>query len=254
MGARPLFALNLVGFPRDLLSENILPEIIRGASQVAREAGIPIVGGHSVDDPEPKFGLCAIGEVHPDRIVRNNAAVAGDVIILTKPIGTGVITTALKRDAASPESIAAAVASMTRLNGAASSAMLRYDVRCATDVTGFGLLGHLRSVMRQSGTGCFLHAGAVPLLHGARALSDAGFIPGGTNRNSADVSADVEYDADVEPGLRMLLCDAQTSGGLLLFARAEKVGDLLTALHEGGDVGATVIGGVVDESGVRVLQ
>jgi selenide,water dikinase len=254
MGGRPLFAMNLVAFPRDLLSEDILPEIIRGASDIAREAGIPVVGGHSVDDPEPKFGMCVLGEVHPDHIIRNNTAAPGDVIVLTKPIGTGVIATAIKREAADADVIAAAVASMTRLNRDASAAMIQARVRAATDVTGFGLLGHLRSVMRQSAAGCRITASAVPLLPGARALADGGFIPGGTARNAADVASDVTWEDGVADGLRTLLCDAQTSGGLLIFVRPEQVDALLDALHRGGDVAATVIGGVTEGAGIRVLQ
>jgi selenide,water dikinase len=244
MGGRPLFALNLVGFPRNLLGDGILDQIIRGASDVARLAGIPIVGGHSVDDPEPKFGLCVIGEVHPDRIVRNNTARAGDAIVLTKAIGTGVIATAIKRGDVDAAVIESAVVSMTQLNREAAGAMLRAGVSAATDVTGFGLLGHLRSVLRQSGVGAVLYASAVPVLDGAHELAARGLVPGGTERNRADNADAVFFADDVDMTLRTLLFDAQTSGGLLICLPAERAEGLVADLKEGGCSVASVIGTV----------
>jgi selenide,water dikinase len=242
MGGRPLFALNLVGFPRDMLATEILPDIVRGAADIAREAGVPIVGGHSVDDPEPKFGLCVIGEVHPARIVRNNTARVGDALILTKAIGTGIIATALKKDAASTSVIENAVASMVTLNRAASEIMLRADVSAATDVTGFGLLGHLASVLRQSGAGARVDAAAVPLLPGALELAHAGFVPGGTKRNAGDVGAAARFSASVSADLRTLLFDAQTSGGLLMCVRRDQADDVVAELRRAGSSVAAVIG------------
>jgi len=215
MGARPLFALNVVGFPRDLLGEDLLGEILRGGSDVARAAGIPIVGGHSVDDPEPKYGLCAIGEVHPDRIIRNSTARAGDALILTKPIGTGIIATAIKHDAAPPESVRAAVASMVTLNRGGSEAMQKAGVSAATDVTGFGLLGHLHSMLRASGVGARIHATSVPLLPGAIELAAQGFVPGGTHRNLQDLAAHVRWSDAVDANTRTALADAQTPDRLI---------------------------------------
>lgn len=244
MGGRPLFALNLVSFPRGLLHENILPEIIRGAGDIAREAGIAIVGGHSVDDPEPKFGLCVIGEVHPARIVRNSTARAGDVLILTKAIGTGVIATAIKDGSASQDVIASAIASMADLNRAASIAMVKVGASAATDVTGFGLLGHLLSMVRQSNVGAFLDAGAVPVLPGALELAARGFVPGGTTRNQSDAGDAVTWVGTISDALRMLLFDAQTSGGLLIAVRPEDASALIHELRVGGCASATVIGGV----------
>lgn len=216
MGARPLFALNLVGFPRKLLGEGILEEILRGGAVVAGVAGIPIIGGHSIDDAEPKYGLAVIGEVHPERIVRNSGARPNDVLVLTKPIGTGVIATALKNDRAADDVIAAAVASMTTLNRAAADVMKRVDVHAATDVTGFGLLGHLHELLRGSGVGARIRASAVPLLEGAAELAIAGEFPGGTRRNHADAEPITTWANEIPEWLRLLLCDAQTSGGLLI--------------------------------------
>jgi selenide,water dikinase len=251
MGARPLFALGLIAFPRALLEGDVLAEIVRGASAMAAEAGIPIVGGHSVDDPEPKYGMCVIGEVHPDRIVRNNTARAGDAIVLTKPIGTGVIATAIKAGAASDAVIDEAVRSMTQLNRAASAAMLTCDVSAATDVTGFGLLGHLRSVVAQSGVSARVRSDAVPLLSGAAELVERGFVPAGTGRNQADGSAVIEFDAAVSDVQRTLLFDAQTSGGLLICVSQDDVGRLIAALHAAGCTAACVIGEITaDDAGM----
>lgn len=241
MGGRPLFALNLVAFPRALLGEGILEEIVRGGGEAAREAGIAIVGGHSIDDPEPKFGLCVVGEVHPERMVRNSTARAGDRLVLTKPLGTGVVATAIKAGVADPETVAAAVASMATLNRVAAEAMLRVGAHAATDVTGFGLLGHLREMLRASRLGARISAGAVPLLPGARALAEAGHIPGGTKRNRADLGESVRWSEGVPESLRVLLYDAQTSGGLLVAAAPEAAAQLVSELVAAG-MPAAVIG------------
>jgi selenide,water dikinase len=174
MGARPLFVLNLVGFPRKLLSTGALEEIIRGGSDVATEAGVPILGGHSIDDPEPKYGMVALGDVHPDRIITNAGARPGDLLVLTKPLGTGVVSTAIKAGAADPGEIDAAVRSMATLNRAASEAMITSGIQAATDITGYGLLGHLRNMMAHSGTKADIRMSDVPLLPGVRELAAAG--------------------------------------------------------------------------------
>lgn len=246
MGARPLFALNLVGFPRKLLGEDTLGRILEGGSDVARDAGIPILGGHSVDDAEPKYGLCAIGEVHPDRIVRNSTARPGDVLILTKPIGTGIIATALKSGAASAESIEAAIASMTTLNRGASEAMLEMGVSAATDVTGFGLLGHLHSMLRASGVGAEIHATSVPLLPAALELAAQRFVPAGSTRNIADLADHLTWSEGIDEAMRIVLCDAQTSGGLLIAVAAAKADALIEALRKADTPGASRIGTVVE--------
>ena len=246
MGARPLFALNLVAFPRKLLGEGILERIIEGGASVCREAGIPVLGGHSIDDPEPKFGMVVVGEVQTERVVTNAAARPGDRLVLTKPIGSGVVATAIKADAASETDIARAVEVMTTLNRAASEAMGQVGVRAATDVTGYGLLGHLRSMLKASGVAATVESGAVPLLPGALDLAAGGHVPGGTRRNLADLEPDLTWARSVDEPLRILLGDAQTSGGLLIAAPAESVDALLTRLSAAGTPAAAVVGEVVD--------
>ena len=252
MGARPLFVLNLVGFPRKLLGDGILDAILGGASDVAREAGVPTLGGHSIDDAEPKFGLVAVGEVDPQRVVTNAAAKPGDVLVLTKPIGSGVITTAAKAGQAPHDSLAAAVAAMATLNRGAAEAMLAAGAHAATDVTGFGLLGHLHRMLLASGVAARLRAENVPLFPGARELAAAGHISGGSKRNLADVSPHVDFAGSVDTTTRMLLSDAQTSGGLLISLAGDRVATLLQEI-EGRAPTATVIGSVVEGPPGRVF-
>jgi len=244
MGATPLFALNLVGWPRDKLPFDLLGEVLRGGADVARAAGAFVLGGHSVDDPEPKYGMAAIGEAHPDRIVTNAGARPGDALVLTKPLGTGVLTTALKRDLLSEADVAPAVTAMTTLNDGAARAMLDVGVHAATDVTGFGLLGHLRTLLEASGAAAELHAAAVPLLPRAREAAERGAVPGGTERNMASGADAVHFAAGVDQTTRLLLADAQTSGGLLIAVAAERAGALVAALVRERTPVAAVIGRV----------
>jgi selenide,water dikinase len=242
MGARPLFALNLVAFPRDLLDSGILSEILRGGSEIALQAGIAIIGGHSIEDKEPKYGLCVIGEVDPSAMRRNSGARSGDLLVLTKPIGTGIVATALKKDEAAPDVIAAAVQSMVTLNRDAAEAMLKSGANAATDVTGFGLIGHLSSMLRASGLAARLRSGLVPLLPGARALAEAGHIAGGTRRNLADAQQITSFSSDVSAVDQLLLCDAQTSGGLLIAIPPERADALIDLLRSAGTPAAAIIG------------
>jgi selenide,water dikinase len=244
MGARPLFALNLVGFPRGLLKEGILDRIVEGGGEVCREAGIPVLGGHSIDDPEPKFGLVAVGEAPPSRLTTTAGFRAGDRLILTKPLGTGVIATAIRDDKAPGDVVRGAVEVMATLNRGAAEAMSSAGVRGATDVTGFGLLGHLRTALRASGVAATLVAAAVPLLDGAVVLAEAGHVPGGTRRNLEDLAPDIVWEGDVEPVMRTLLVDAQTSGGMLIAVPPDRLPTLLEALRGRAPVRA-VIGEVV---------
>jgi selenide, water dikinase len=246
MGARPRFALNLIGFPRRLLGEGLLEQIVRGGGDVALEAGIAVIGGHSVDDPEPKFGMCVIGDAHPDRVVRNSGARPGDVLVLTKPIGTGVIATAVKRGGIADDVLRLAVECMATLNRGAAEAMLRVGVSAATDVTGFGLLGHLRNMLRASGVAAVIRADAVPLLPGAADLAADGCIAGGTRRNLDDLSDDVAWDDSLTELQRLLLCDAQTSGGLLIAVAPDRADALLLELRAELTPIAEVVGQVVD--------
>ena len=215
MGARPLVALNLVAFPRDLLNRGILEEIIRGGGETVKRAGAAILGGHSIDDPEPKYGLCVVGEVAPDGLVRNSTARPGDALVLTKPLGTGIVGTAIKAGHASPGVMEEAVHSMATLNRRAAEAMLRHGVHACTDVSGYGLVGHLRELAEGSDVSARITADAVPILPGARALIGGGHVPGGTERNLED-TADVVDWGHTDDAVRTLLADAQTSGGLLI--------------------------------------
>jgi selenide,water dikinase len=242
MGGTPLLALNLVGWPRGKLPYELLGDVLRGGADIATQAGAFVLGGHSVDDPEPKYGMVAIGEVHPDRIVTLARAQAGDALVLTKPIGTGVLTTALKRDLATPADLEPAVQSMTTLNAGAARAMLATGVHAATDVTGFGLLGHLHNMLAASGMAAEIDAASVPLFPRARELAERGAVPGGTQRNRDALSAQVRFDPGVPEPLRMLLCDAQTSGGLLIAVPPERAESLLAGLRREGTPAAALIG------------
>ncbi len=245
MGGRPLWCLSLVGWPREQLPLEQLGEVLAGAAEVVARAGAAIVGGHSIDDPEPKFGLVAVGEVHPDRITTNAGARPGDRLVLTKPVGTGIVATAIKKGVADAAVAAAAIASMTTLNAGAAEAAAEAGVRGATDVTGFGLLGHLRSMLLASGCAAEVSAGAVPLLPGTRALAEAGHVPGGTRRNFAAVEATTTFAPGLDATGRLLLADAQTSGGLLLAVPATTLDGLLAGLAARGTPAAAVIGTVV---------
>ena len=244
MGATPLFALSVVGFPIKQLPIEDLGAILEGAASVCAEAGIGIIGGHSIDDPEPKFGLCVIGRVAIDSITPNNGARPGDQLVLTKPIGTGIITTGIKSGAASAEVAAGAVATMVALNRAACDAMLAVGARSATDVTGFGLLGHLHEMLHGSGVSGRIDAGAVPILAGARELADAGVVPGGTRKNLAYFERWIDFHASIGETDRLLLADAQTSGGLLIAVAADRLPDLQAELRGRGVETVAVIGEV----------
>jgi selenide,water dikinase len=245
MGGRPLYCLSLVAWPRERLPLELLGDVMRGASDVVAQAGAVIVGGHSVDDPEPKFGLVVVGEVHPDRVTTNTAARPGDSLVLTKPLGTGVIATAIKRAAASDDVIRGAVAAMTALNAGAAEAAQQVGARAVTDVTGFGLLGHLRAMLLASGQAAEVAAEAVPLLNGARPLAEAGHIPGGTRRNLESVEPTTTFGDEVSAVDRVLLADAQTSGGLLIAVAESRAGALRAALLARGAPAAAVVGRVV---------
>lgn len=211
MGGRPVMALNLVGWPRSVLPMELLQEVLRGGSAVASAAGCAVAGGHSIDDPEPKYGMAVTGLASPDALLRNDTAKAGLPISLTKPIGVGILN---NRHKATGEVFPQAVASMVALNAAASAAAVAAGVRAATDVTGFGLLGHLWKLCRASGVGAVLDASAVPVLEGARESLEAGYVSGGTRRNLQWVRP--HLDTDVSESELLLLADAQTSGGLLV--------------------------------------
>jgi selenide, water dikinase len=240
MGGRPVLALNLTAWPAGRLPMDVLAEVIRGGAEVAATAGCRVVGGHTIDDPEPKYGLAVVGFAHPDHLLTIDRARSGDVLVLTKPIGTGVVATAIKREGATPDVIAAAVASMTALNADASEVALACGVRAATDVTGFGLLGHLHRMLRASGVSADVYAGKVPLLPGVVELADRGFISGGTRANIQYLDAIVENEPGVPAVLSVLLHDAQTSGGLLLAVPRDQAASACRQLVRRGLFGAMI--------------
>ncbi|BAS26210.1 segregation protein A/B [Limnochorda pilosa] len=252
MGGRPLTALALVGFPISKLPLDVLKAIMTGGADVLREAECALVGGHTIDDPEPKFGLAVTGLVSPEHFLSNGGARPGDDLVLTKPIGTGLISTAVKRDGCPPEAEEAAVKAMTSLNRAASEAALAVGVDACTDVTGFGLLGHLYEMVTASGVAAEVSAEAVPLLPHVEELARRGFVPGGTWANQQYLRDKVAFDARVDGLLRIVLVDAMTSGGLLLAVRPERTQGLLAALRERGIEEAQVIGRVLDGASVPV--
>ena len=232
MGGRPLLCLNLVCWPRDTLPLDLLGRVLEGGIAVAHEAGAIVAGGHTIDDPEPKYGMAVIGIADPERIVTNAAARAGDVLFLTKPLGLGIISTAIKNRKASDEVVALAIETMATLNEPGSAAMLAVGVRAATDVTGFGFLGHLHRMLSASGVSATVRAPAVPVIEGARELAAAGQIPGGSKRNRAYVEPSVRFAGDVDEVSRVVLTDAQTSGGLLISCPADRAGALRASLNE----------------------
>ena len=239
MGAAPLTALNLVGWPRALGFE-LLGKVLEGGEAACSEAGVAIVGGHSVDDPEPKYGLSVSGTVHPGRVVRKSGGQPGDQLVLTKAIGTGVISGAIKAGTASPSSVDAAIQSMTQLNRAAAEVMVATGVRAATDVTGFGLVGHLEQMLG-SALDAVVEVEAVPLLEGAKELAASGALPGGTKRNR-EAARRYTNVSGKEDGRAALLFDAQTSGGLLMAVPPGALEGLLNALQERGVEQAARIG------------
>ncbi len=243
MGGRPVIAVNLAAWPADGLPLTILAEVLRGAAQAAREAGCLVAGGHTIDDPVPKYGMAVVGMADPGRLMTIDRAAPGDRLILTKPLGTGVVTTALKRDGADAPALRAAVASMTMLNAGAGEAALAAGVRAATDVTGFGLLGHLHRMLSASGAAAEVSAGRVPLLPGAQELTRRGFVSGGTRANLDRLSSAVSADGLIPREIVVLLHDAQTSGGLLLSAGAS-VADALLEDLAGRGLAAAEIGRV----------
>lgn len=249
MGGVPFLALNVVCFPVKKLGTEILAEILQGGADKVAEAGAVLAGGHTVEDDVPKYGLAVSGTVPPDAVLTNATARPGNRLVLTKPLGTGVITTAIKADMCPEEVARAAIASMQALNAAAARVMREVGVEASTDVTGFGLLGHALEMAVASGVGLRIEAGAVPLLPGARELARMGLLPGGAHANARHVQGAVRFAQSVPQDLRDLLTDPQTSGGLLMAVIPEKTGELLERLHAAG-VAAAAIGEVTGETGV----
>jgi len=255
MGGEPQVALAVCGFPEERVSLGVLERIFRGGRDKAAEAGCAVVGGHTVIDPELKYGLCVIGTVDPARSLAQTGAHPGDVLVLTKPIGGGVAAQALKHDRLTPEQRDQAVAPMLILNRDARDAALDAGARAATDVTGFGLLGHLRHLVLGAGCAARVFAEAVPRLDFVEALIGEGIVPGGTHRNRDYVDPHTHWDAAVDEGTRLLLCDAQTSGGLLIAVPPDREAALLADLQRRGTPAHAVVGDLVEgEAGTLAVQ
>jgi selenide,water dikinase len=254
MGGTPMLALNLVGWPADVLPLELLGRVLAGGADVVRAAGALLAGGHTITDPEPKYGLAVLGIVDPAHVLTNREARPGDVLVLTKPIGVGVVASALKQGLASADLVARAIALMTTSNAVARDAAVAAGptVHAATDVTGFGLLGHLRELAAASGVSAHVDAGAVPALDGAPALLESGVVPGGTRRNHAWVSEVTEWGA-LDEAQQLLLADAQTSGGLLLAVAADAADALVDDLTVRGTPAAAVVGHLTDGPSGRIV-
>jgi cysteine desulfurase len=252
MGARPLFALSIVGFPSNRLPMIVLEKILKGASDKAAEAGISIIGGHTIDDTEPKYGLAVSGLIDPLRIRRNSTARAGDRLILTKPLGLGIISTALKREMASRELERIAVEIMSTLNKEAAEVMDAFDISACTDITGFGLLGHLKAMTVASAMDARIDASSVPIIPESENLVHSGAVPGGTENNLAYISGFVTWKEGIPHSRKLLLCDAQTSGGLLMAVLPEQSTTLVSQLQEKGVTEAAVIGEITGPGSGRI--
>lgn len=250
MAATPLFGLSIVAWPREPAMLKMLNQAMKGATDVASEAGVFILGGHSIDDAEPKFGVVAIGEVRLDEVISNASARPGDVLVLTKPLGTGIMTTALKRDRLTEQELEPAITSMSTLNAAAARVVQknRGAVHAATDVTGFGLIGHLRNILEASGHSAELTAGSLPALPEVRSLIDEGIIPGGTRRNHEAACEYTSWGDGLQMTDQLLMTDAQTSGGLLVAVAPNAVDGFIEDLVAAGTLASSVVGQIVPRS------
>ncbi len=248
MGGEPRTALNVAAFPQRDVPMEILGEILRGGIEKAAEAGVVVVGGHTVVDDEIKFGMAVTGTIHPDRIWRNVGARPGDVLVLTKPLGTAIVTTAAKRGAAVDDALAAAIASMTTLNASASRALRPFDVHACTDVTGFGLMGHAYEMANGSGVAIVLDAATLPTLPRARALAAAGTSTGGCTRNREWLADKTDVHIDVPADLVEIAFDPQTSGGLLVALPQDQAPRAIEALRAANTPTATIVGRVDDRA------
>jgi selenide,water dikinase len=252
-GGRPLTALNIVCFPIKAMDISILRETLKGGLSKMREAGVVLVGGHSVEDPELKYGLSVTGVIHPDRVIMNNGAQVGDKLILTKPLGTGIISTALKGGEASEQAVAKSVNSMTTLNRKASELMLTVDVHACTDITGFGLLGHACEMIEGTDVSMIIHPEAVPYFPEAKEYAEMGMVPGGTTRNRDFRTKMVEIDKKVSKVMVDILFDPQTSGGLLVAVPAADAEPLVKRMRHEGIKDAAIVGEVIAKPKGRIV-
>lgn len=253
MGAKPLFALNIAGFPDKKLSLEVLGEILRGGAAKAQEAGVSIIGGHTISDAEPKYGMAVTAVIHPEKVITNAGAKPGDVLILTKPLGIGIITTAMKRDLVSPSTIEKAVEVMSSLNKTAAEVMVSVGVNACTDITGFGFLGHLYEMAKGSGAGAKISMAQMPVIPEAWDLIRQGVAPGGTHRNLEFLKDNLSPAAGVSKEELLVLADAQTSGGLLMAAPAAKADRLVSELGAAGVPVVAVVGEIVADTAGRIV-
>jgi len=253
MGGRPVTAMNMVCFPVGSQDISVLQDILRGGLDNLREAGVALLGGHSVEDQELKYGLSVTGVVHPSKVIAKDTAMVGDRLILTKPIGTGIVTTALKGGEADESIVGPVVRSMVELNKKAAELMVETGVSACTDVTGFGLLGHARGMVVKDRAGIEIRMSAVPVFDGVREFAEMGLVPAGTRRNMEFHRKDVEADSAIGEESLDILFDAQTSGGLLIAVQDRKAESLLKAMHDNGIESAAVIGEIVDEPRGKII-
>jgi selenide,water dikinase len=246
MGGHPLTALNVLCYPVDA-NRDVLTQILLGGYSKANEAGVLIVGGHTIDDAEPKYGLSVTGIVHPGKFVTISKAQPGDSLVLTKPIGTGVITTAAKNDSVDGIILQQAIESMLQLNQAGSEAMMQVGATACTDITGFGLLGHLLNMVKASNVSATINLSRVPILPGTLDLLKQGIAPGGTHRNLSAIEANVSWTSDITLEERLLLCDAQTSGGLLIAIPKSQLPELISKLKQAGIAEQAIIGEITEK-------
>jgi selenium donor protein len=247
MGGKPLFALNIVAFPMQRLPLETLELILKGASEMASKAGISVIGGHSIDDPEPKFGMCITGIIHPEKVWRNTGAKPGDLLLLTKPLGTGIISTALKTGLASETQALEAIRSMKQLNALATEILSRYPVNACTDITGFGLAGHLNEITRGSRVNAEIRFQSLPFMQHVKDFALAGAVPGGTFNNLEFYGKWIQWPANLSETEKLMVCDAQTSGGLLVSIPETMAKAACQELQLAGISTASLIGQITSE-------
>ncbi len=252
MGGKPLTALNIVCFPQKVMDMSVLGDVLKGGMDKMHEAGVILVGGHTVEDPELKYGLAVTGTIHPDKVIQNSTAKAGDSLILTKPLGTGIISTAIKAGKADEKAVESIVKSMSTLNRTASELMIEAGVNACTDITGFGLLGHACEMIEGDNVGMVIDSAAVPYFPETKKLAETGMIPGGLNRNRDFRQDMVDIEKSVPQFFQDILYDPQTSGGLLIAVPENKASKLLDRLHEKGVSEAVIIGKVAAENRGRI--
>jgi selenide,water dikinase len=253
MGGTPIAAMNIICFPIKTMDISILQEVLRGGLDKMREAGVLLVGGHSVEDNELKYGLSVTGTIHPQKVIRNTGARAGDMLILTKPLGTGIINTALKGAMADERSVAGSVACMTALNKTAAELMAEVEVHACTDVTGFGLLGHACEMIEGGDVGMAIYPSKIPILPGTKEYAKMGLVPGGTIRNRDFRLPMIEQASEISDEKLLILFDAQTSGGLLISVPGPKANTLLDKLHQAGIKDAAIVGDVVEQPKGKII-